>query len=909
MSDARRSYALNLFGWTFAAWWLLAAATAQALTEDLTTQFVITRSGLVLNRTTNTFDSTVTLKNSSGAPVLAPIEVAVAGLPAGVTLANKTGDKVDGRPYVSPMAPGSMLANGSTLSFALKFANPARVNFNSTLQVLRTIEVPANAPSLIGVVATGGTSARLVGRVEGAPNQDVSLQLSSASTCVAGTLVSGVAGATVVARTDSAGYFGVNVAGINPGDFVALKTVAGNALSLCQVSSRDNDSWPKAFPLDTTNLTASDFIDSPGKARWYKVAITPGQRIQVVLSNLPADYDLAVFKDIAQAFANQFNPATAGINDLVKLAAEYAPSTFSPSTFSPSTFSPDAYTPSTFSPSTFSPSLFSPSTFSPSTFSPSTFSPSTFSPSTFSPSTFSPSTFSPSTFSPSIYTETEIQQAFSTAQTKSILSVAVTPGTGSESTVVNTWNNTGNFYIRVVGRNGAFSTTTPFTISVNKGPTTCTGVTDITLSPRSQLAASGLKTVIVTDSSRVALDDELLVPGGGTLRAKLAAFAARAEVKGVVVDVAGDSRVTTLKQQAANNPACPFAKNLVAEEIKSIVDRYRANPLQYIVLVGNDNAIPFFRTPDQTPLGLESQYVPPVESNSPSEASLRRDFVLSQDAYGSKTKLTLPATDFQVPGLAVGRLIETTTEIAGIIDAYVAANGVVAPSTSLVTGYDFLEDAANAVGKQLACGTGASADQSICGPGAAATGAVLDTLITPNGKSPQDPLSWNAAQLGAKLLGSRHDVIFLAGHFSANSALAADFRTNLLTTDLAASSVDLTNSIVFSAGCHSGYNLVDTDAIAGRDDAARLGAGVCAEEGDAGRRHGLPIRRHRLPRVQRAAVQQFRAPAARRAPAPSRSAKRWSRRSSTISRRRRTFAASTKRRCSKPRSSGCRCSA
>ena len=137
--------------------------------------------------------------------------------------------------------------------------------------------------------------------------------------------------------------------------------------------------------------TASDFIDSPGKARWYKVAITPGQRIQVVLSNLPADYDLAVFRTSPRRFANQFNPATAGINDLVKLAAEYAPSTFSPSTFSPSTFSPDAYTPSTFSPSTFScrrcsrrrPSAhrrsvprrsrhrpFSPSTFSPSTLQP-----------------------------------------------------------------------------------------------------------------------------------------------------------------------------------------------------------------------------------------------------------------------------------------------------------------------------------------------------------------------------------------------------------------------------------------------------------------------------------------------------------------------------------------------------------
>src|ERR1700674_4404913 len=61
--------------------------------------------------------------------------------------------------------------------------------------------------------------------------------------------------------------------------------------------------------------------------------------------------------------------------------------------------------------------------------------------------------------------------------------------------------------------------------------------------------------------------------------------------------------------------------------------------------------------------------------------------------------------------------------------------------------------------------------------------------------------------------GSRHDVIFLAGHFSANNALAADFSTTLITTDLVASTQDFTNSIVFSAGCHSGYNLVDSDAI------------------------------------------------------------------------------------------------
>ena len=422
-----------------------------------------------------------------------------------------------------------------------------------------------------------------------------------------------------------------------------------------------------------------------------------------------------------------------------------------------------------------------------------------FSPSMFSPSMFSPSMFSPSMFSPSMFSQTEIAQAFSTAQTRSIVAVSATAGLSDEFSVVNTWNRTGHFYVRVTGRGGAFNTSIPFALNVTKGVTTCAGVTDTALTPRTAVPASGLKTVIVTDSSRVALDAALPGPAGATLRNKLSAFATRSEVSGVVVDVAGDDRVRALRLQASNNPNCPFAKNLVAEEIKGIIDSYRSNPLQYVVIVGSDDAIPFFRSPDQSAIGPESGYVPPVQSNSPSEASLRLDFVLSQDRYGSKTTISLPWNDYPVPGLAVGRLVETATEIAGLIDAYVAADAVVAPSTSLVTGYDFLEDAAAAVKGELDAGTGVAGD----------------ALITPNGKSPQDPASWKAADLRAKLFDSRHDVIFLAGHFSANSALAADFATSLLTTELAASTTDFTNSIVFSAGCHSGYNLVDGDAIPG----------------------------------------------------------------------------------------------
>ena len=160
-----------------------------------------------------------------------------------------------------------------------------------------------------------------------------------------------------------------------------------------------------------------------------------------------------------------------------------------------------------------------------------------------------------------------------------------------------------------------------------------------------------------------------------------------------------------------------------------------------------------------------------------------------------------------------------------------------------------------------------------------------------------------------KLLGSRHDVIFLAGHFSANSALAADFATSLLTTDLAASTVDFTNAIVFSAGCHSGYNLVDADAIPGvtlpldwaqafARKKATLIAGTGYQYGDT---DFLEYSERLYPNFAR----QLRAGNGRRSP----SARRWSRRSSTTWRRRRTSAASTRRRCWRRRCSACRCSA
>jgi hypothetical protein len=700
--------------------------------------------------------------------------------------------------------------------------NPTPGQYILDLRYLNAPEVGLSTPVLFASIAREASTADLYVLVDGAENLPVTVEVRRSTSCIDGVLGASTVAGTATLQTDASGYvLFEGVSGIAPGDYVTVAVTAPTATSAstCVRTTADNDTWPKALTLGSSStLTAQDVVEIEGRARWYRFPIVPDQQITVKLSGLPADYDLAVFRDIATEFESQVTPSSS--DDLNRLSAEFAPSVFSPSVFSPSVFSPsvfspDAYapsvfSPSVFSPSVFSPSVFSPSVFSPSVFSPSVFSPSVFSPSVFSPSVFSPSVFSPSVFSPSVFSDEEIAQAFSSAQTRSLIGVSATPGTGDETVVVNSWNNTGHFYVRVAGHGGAFDSDDLFNVTVTKAPSSCEGVTDTTISDRGTHADAGdFGTVILTDSSRLVDDGS-----AAALVAALDSLAQRAEVDGVIVDLAGDDRVQELWQQASStaNVGCPFAMNLVAEEIKSIVDSYRdpsdADALRYVTIVGGDTVIPFFRYPDQSRLGQESQYFPPTASDTISEASLRRDYVLSQDAYGAGVTIDIRTNAFPVPGLAVGRLVETPTEILNMIGAYVETDGVVAPTTSLVTGYDFLTDAADAVVDELQDG------------GTSVNELITDADVSPQrllqpGDASQRDYSWTAHDLRRELLGDdRHDVVYLAGHFSAQSALAADYDTSVLTSELVASDTDLRNTLVFSGGCHSGYNLLDGHALA-----------------------------------------------------------------------------------------------
>ncbi len=89
------------------------------------------------------------------------------------------------------------------------------------------------------------------------------------------------------------------------------------------------------------------------------------------------------------------------------------------------------------------------------------------------------------------------------------------------------------------------------------------------------------------------------------------------------------ARVAFANTEADQTLACPAAKNTVAKEIKNVVDAYRAaNPsLEYIVLAGGADVIPFFQVQDVSGLADEKDYVPPVAPSTASEAGLKTNLV------------------------------------------------------------------------------------------------------------------------------------------------------------------------------------------------------------------------------------------------------------------------------------------
>ncbi len=181
------------------------------------------------------------------------------------------------------------------------------------------------APTLIASSPQSGGITAINGTVTGIAGSQVAVEVFDAppppppGATAPGCLAEGktfLGSITVTIGSD--GTAPVDIAAANPvlGDQLtatATTTLAGDNTPSTSVFSNcstvtdggpDNTAWTRAqtITLDSNGSgSASQSLDLTGQARWYKVPITPGGRVQVDLTNLPANYDVVLFSDIGQA--------------------------------------------------------------------------------------------------------------------------------------------------------------------------------------------------------------------------------------------------------------------------------------------------------------------------------------------------------------------------------------------------------------------------------------------------------------------------------------------------------------------------------------------------------------------------------------------------------------------------------
>jgi hypothetical protein len=690
-----------------------------------------------------------------------------------------------------------------------------------------------NYPVITVAAVTGGTT-RVVGTLDGIPGRSYGIDVFSTPTChpsgfggggtYLGEIVT-VAGANGVASFDAnlAGGIG-EPAGIST-TATDLTTLDTSEMSYCRPSTTTNLTWATAQPISGS---VSQYVTDRGQEKWFRFPVNPGDKVTVTLSGQPGSA-VTLHRDPNPFYNGLTNPTTAAVlsaqaADTGFLPSGFLPSGFLPSGFLPSGFLPSGFLPSGFLPSGFLPSGFLPSGFLPSGFLPSGFLPSGFLPSGFLPSGFLPSGFLPSGFLPSGFLPsgslpsgflpsgflpsgflpsgflpTGSTDAYASASRRSLLAVAADPYAPIQTIERNTYDLQENLYARVVG---PYNLSTPFQLSVNVNGGVCSTLQPVPsgLAINANATNANRKSVIVTDSSRL--------PGTAaeksTALSKLQTLSTRADVQGVIVDLAGTTypRVDFARTQADAFPGCPSAKNLLATEIKAVIDAHKianAGSVEYVVLAGGAAAIPFHQVQDAAGLASEAEYVPPAAPNSPSEAGLRLGLMAGQDFYGSDVQLSINGRTIAVPSTAVGRLVDSAADVSAAVDAYIATNGVVTPNSSLITGYDFVGDAAADIAADVAIGTGSTPD----------------TLIQAPGEQPTAPSAWTATQLKTKLLSGNNGLVVLTGHFAAGNLLAADYNTKVSASEVSASGANLANSVILALGCHSGYTITSPDLLAG----------------------------------------------------------------------------------------------
>lgn len=374
--------------------------------------------------------------------------------------------------------------------------------------------------------------------------------------------------------------------------------------------------------------------------------------------------------------------------------------------------------------------------------------------------------------------------------------------------IVFTYEGGGPYTIQVTGYNGATSER-PYMLRVSVAPpvapsTVGARTVGSTLGPALGTLPAGLTTVFVVNRQQLAGRYSDAAAGSviTALQNNLTALS-NLGFPSVILSVDRFAPVQNAYAAWDATPGDPAKANAVVRAINAVVDsEIRSKPngagLKYLVLVGGDQVIPFARLGDFTAQGNESGYASTFANNTDLFSALRLGNFLSDDPYGDVNPVPYLNRQLYIPELAVGRLVETPTQIIGTVNRFVSFSGRLAPQTALTTGYDFLADGAQKV---------KTAFDGRLGTGS--TGLISN--------------AWDKTALMQAFLpaSGAPSVASLNGHadhfrFQPPAGATGTSRPPLFSTaDLIASGTSRTNRLVFSMGCHAGLSVADSIVTAG----------------------------------------------------------------------------------------------
>jgi hypothetical protein len=370
------------------------------------------------------------------------------------------------------------------------------------------------------------------------------------------------------------------------------------------------------------------------------------------------------------------------------------------------------------------------------------------------------------------------------------------PGGADEGILYHTHELFGFFYVAVVPQT-LQALGQPFTLSVDlaEAPTAFPVVTaEVDTTFASPTPDANVQTLILTNLSRMR---QLYPsdPATTTLPSLLNTLAASEDVHGVVLDLGTYPSIADAYVAWDEDAQNPQAADYVARSIKALINTQAMaySNLKYMVIVGDDEIVPFRRIRDEAAISNERKYAEGIGIDTDSKlfSTLANRYFLSDDYYAGLLPIPWNSREVYLPQLALGRLVETPSEITRYVNTF-RADPEVAPTSAYVAGYDFLNDLATVISTTL----DARGIQS-------ATTLINDTWTAQEFRTTYfgPPASPNPRAPG---------ITSLNAHFAHNSLGASDsssvFAMEVLTP------TDYTGALVFSVGCHSGFNLPDGEA-------------------------------------------------------------------------------------------------